>query len=302
MTPNTRNNTFTPLINGEISNVRRVGHSITNVAKTTKQSVQNFFKKPSLGGAVDGGAAALNVGANVAQTIGMVGGIIAVSGEVGAAIAAGGFLAAMMGPQAAVVAGVAGLALLAKQAYSNREASHKELSKYVWNMVDTLPPQTGGGTYTADQLATASSAALDLLKDGDSQIKLMGQKHADADAKFKDFVRKIETILNGVRSAPRNAQAQKLATAKTEIQAMYAAGVKTGGALFEYVRRCSHSGNYMQAAHMLSLGMREKMEPGSVAGKPQRDFFAGSPWANAQRDSFEKLDKAFETLKVGPYI
>ena len=67
MTPNTLNPSFSPLINGTVSNVRRIGHSITNVAKTTKQGVVNFLKKPTLGGVVDGGASVLNVGATAVR-------------------------------------------------------------------------------------------------------------------------------------------------------------------------------------------------------------------------------------------
>jgi hypothetical protein len=43
---------------------------------------------------------------------------------------------------------------------------------------------------------------------------------------------------------------------------------KSGGTIFEYARRCSHTSNYLQAPHLVALVMHEKFSPGLVVGHP----------------------------------
>src|SRR5579872_3814953 len=114
-------NIFSPLINEDIGRGRRVFHSATNYIRTIGPksiTVEN----------------SINAGLNTVGLLGGVSGAITLAGTVVAGTAAAGTLAvAFAGPQAAVVAAVIGLAVLAKGAYSNREAAHKKLSDYVWN-------------------------------------------------------------------------------------------------------------------------------------------------------------------------
>ncbi|MES2185655.1 MAG: hypothetical protein V4505_13970 [Pseudomonadota bacterium] len=292
-------NIFSPIVRGDhgmgVSWTRRVGHSASNYFTSIDRS--SF----SLGGTP---AQVLNVAGNVGGTLGGVAGVATIAG---AAVASGAFLAACAGPQVAVTAAVVGLALLVKGTYSNRESAHHKLKDYVWNLVDDQAPTKL--FVSVEELDSAADAAMTLLDDGKSQIKLLGSKLGAAQLKFADFNTKIVAVVNEFTTAKQNyglvapgpnrnmylgVHQTTMDRAKAKAEAMWAKESVQGGAIFEYVRRCSHTGNYLQAPHVVALAMKEKHSPGSVVGKVQTDYFAGSSIATNSRDAFTLLDTEYK--------
>lgn len=299
-------NIFTPLIKDpHVSSWRRVGHSFTNYFSSIDRSSFGFDSV---------GTKTLEQAGNFAGTAGLVGGSMTLAmGEAAVAgLAGAGFLAAVAGPQVAVTAGVIGLALLVKGTYSNREAAHIALSQYVWNMVDTEPPSKL--LNSAENLNDACDAAMTLLDDGKSQIKLLGNKLQKAQTELGSFHTTLKSktrilateearfrrAVAGPRgNAERLAARNKFNRTKTEINELMNEAMESDGAIFEYVRRCSHTGNYIQAAHIAALAMKEKLSPGSVTSLPPTDYFAGFQLAIHSRGLFVELEKEYKkALKV----
>ena len=285
-------NIFSPLINGEISRFRRVGHSTTNYFSTIGRSSVT----------VDN---AINTGVNLVGVAGGVSGAITLASTVAAGTATAGVMAlAFAGPQAAVATAVVGIALLAKGAYSNREAAHKKLSEYVWNLVDNENPKIAINSKAT--LETAADAAMYLLTEGGNQIKLLGSKHQAALTKFntlnttitakkvqieRDIAREQTHLAPGhmAAGAARQAIAQWKASFKTELEKTWEKETKPGGIIFEYVRRCAHVGNYIQAPHIVAMAMKENVDPGHIAAIAHTDYFANCPIADRSRKSFTDL-------------
>jgi hypothetical protein len=299
------NKTFTPLLEAEVSNLRRVSSSFTNWFSSIGRdsfTAENAFDTT------------MNVAGNASGTLGLVAGAATIAGS---AVAGGAFLAACAGPQVAVTAGVLGIVVLAKQTYSNRESAHRALAPLVWNLVDTQAPSACGGgnvqsvVYTADQLNTGASAALELLTDGQNQLKLLGEKLKAADIKFQEFntlilndQKRADQLTNRFNASRLPAERKALRVEYSQIKSktieQWKTNAESGGAIFEYVRRLSHTGNYLQAPYLLALAMQERAFPNSVVGKPQKDYFLGSPLA-ASRDVLKNIDSFYELMRVGHY-
>ena len=294
-------NVFTPIVKEHgVSNFRRVGHSFTNYFSSIDRSSFGFSSTSQK---------VVEQTANFAGTAGAVGGTLTLAmGEAAVAgLAGAGFLAAVAGPQVAVTAGVVGLALLIKGTYSNREAAHISLGQYVWNMVDTEPPAKL--LNTAENINDACDAAMTLLDDGKSQVKLLGSKLGAASAKLEIFhtslkakirildaeVTKYRGAVAGARGkSVRDAAQKKYSRTRVEIIAEMEEAMAQGGAIYEYVRRCAHTGNYIQAAHIVSLAMKEKLKAGSVTSVAQTDYFAGFQLAIDSRRLFAELEVAYK--------
>jgi hypothetical protein len=288
-------NIFSPLINGEVSHARRVWHSTTNYFSTIDLSPSNVAAQTA------------NTASNFAGVAGGVGGAITIQlGEAAAAgLAGAGFLAAIAGPQVAVTAAVVSVALLAKGAYSNREAAHRKLSEYVWNLIDDTAP-AHGRVFSQESLDDAADAATTLLDDGKNQLKLLGTKLQSAQQKFRTVNQRFETFVqraNRLKTSPgwrtpsmRNRVLDEFRQNRDEARAVWEKEIQSGGAIFEYVRRCAHTGNYLQAPHIISLALKQKISPGSVVGATQPDFFAGMTFATNSRGAFTTLDAAYKSI------
>jgi hypothetical protein len=307
-------NIFSPMIKQDVLFTRRIGHSFTNYFSSIDSNSFGFRNST---------ADVVGTAANVAGTVGAVGGAISIGmGQVAAGTVVGaGFLAAVAGPQVAVTTAVISLALLADATYSNRESAHKKLSDFVWNLVDNETP-TKGDTFDASGLEQAAGAAITLLEDGKSQLKLLGHKLRSAQVNFQALNTEIENDvksyndkLNLIRVIPKEINRGQLplssnpeyvkvltdlANIRTKLQATWDRESRPNGRIFEYVRRCSHTGNYLQAPHILSLAMQEKLSKDSVVNKKQNDFFAGFPLAKESRDAFTKLAEEYEKRNVMP--
>jgi len=292
-------NIFTPMI---------AGHSVSTFRKIT-HSAKNYFQSIDRSSFGFGSASTkvLEQAGNFAGTAGAVAGGITL-GMTEAAIAGlagAGFLAAVAGPQVAVTAGVVGLALLVKGTYSNREAAHIALSKYVWNMVDDQPPSVN--LDTADRLNDACDAAMTLLDDGKNQIKLLGSKYTAAKIKMDVLHQNMTTWSNEYRAkltlyntttdpAIKTQAGKDKDKIRDKFKDIWAKESKQGGAIFEYVRRTSHTGNYIQAAHIVALAMKEKLNTGSVTQVAQTDYFAGFEMATNSRQIFRELDVVYTVI------
>lgn len=317
-------NYFSQFVNDDISRTRRVFHSTTNYFRTIDRT--SFGLSPAgtkaqgvAGNVANAGGKALEGAANAAGVAGGVAGVLATVGV--ATAGAIGLGVAFGGPQAAIAAAVIGLVLLAKGTYSNRESAHKALSKYVWNYVDDLPPVEGVNFSTAS-LEDAADAALTLLDDGKNQIKLLGTKLTAKKAKFDTFQTRLQQLVTECNAArtqlaslplmisfgasaqgsnPAIAAAeQRVARMLKDIEKLWATESKVDGAIFEYVRRCAHTANYLQAPHIVALAMKEKHSPGSVVGKPQPDYFADCLLAINARASFTALSAEYEKRHLLP--
>ena len=293
-------NIFSHLLHDhDVSRARRVLHSATNYFSSIDRSSFGFGNASTQ---------IVNAASTFAGTAGGVGGAIALgmSATAASAVVGAGFLAAVAGPQVAVTAAVVGLALLVKGTYSNREGAHNALAKYVWNLVDDVPP-TNGVNFTQKGLEDAADAATTLLEDGKNQIKLLGKKLEASQVKFAalnnriqqmvtQFVTEKQNLDNLVRGGNAkliSAQREKVTKLYDELQNVWEKESKAGGAIFEYVRRCSHAGNYLQAPHIVALAMKEKHSPGSVVGVAQVDYFQGSMLAINSRNAFTTLEAEY---------
>jgi hypothetical protein len=292
-------NIFSPIIHNDVGNARRVFHSATNYFSSIDRSSFGFSNASTQ---------VVNAASTFAGTAGGVAGGIALglSATAASAVVGAGFLAAVAGPQVAVTAAVVGLALLVKGTYSNREGAHKSLTKYVWNLVDDVPP-TQGVIFTQKGLEDAADAATTLLDDGKNQIKLLGTKLQASQIKFAALNNRIQLLMTQFlkekdimdklppsrRSQLIGMQRAKVAELYAELENVWAKETKSGGAIFEYVRRCSHTGNYLQAPHIVALAMKEKHSPGSVIGVAQPDYFLGSTLATNSRNAFTTLETEY---------
>jgi hypothetical protein len=157
-------NMFSPLLHEDVGRMRRVGHSAYNHLQTVHVNPFGDHSSVSLNNLT-------NVGGQTMNVMGVVAGSAAIGFATGA-VATGEFAAAVAGPQAAVVLGVISIAMAVKGAYSNREASHKVLGKYVYDMVDDEAP----AAWTKESLKEAAKAANYLLSQGQNQFELVANK------------------------------------------------------------------------------------------------------------------------------
>ncbi|SIT00808.1 hypothetical protein [Insolitispirillum peregrinum] len=295
----TENPTFTPMLAKiEVSNVRRVSHSLTN-----------WFQSIDRGSFSASNVTNQTLGAfgNASGSLGLVAGAATLAGS---AIASGAFLAACAGPQVAVTAGVAGIVMFAKSAYSNREQAHQTLSQYVWNLVDDQRPPKS--LSTTQDLEKAADAALTLLNDGQNQLKLLPKKLQAASTRideFHEFLRKavadtnrLITEQNALSRSPVAAQRKggEIKKKSEEILKRFDTAMKPGGELFEYVRRLSHTGNYVQAPLVLAHSIKVSAEGNSpqAASVMDVDYFATSPLAQSRNVlmTYHKVYADFLTL------
>lgn len=274
---------------------RRVGHSASD----------------ALSGAYDrfmGGSNTDRLTA-VAEAGNVSAGILATGASVAAAASCTvAFTVAMSGPQAGVTLGLIGLALLAKEAYSDREAAHNAIQPHVWSIVDNVQPAT---VPSFDQLKTLAAACLTLQEDGKNQLKKIQSKYEERYHNYREFIKSITREIDESDKFKRLAQNSRNTMAQRtrlsgqagdhldEARRLIAAGQKPGGAIWEFVRRCSHISNYIQASEIVALAVRtELLTAGVVDPKFFRtDFFANSQFAKA-REIFFATDKMFAERRL----
>lgn len=282
---------------------RKISHSASNWArkKWHKRSREDIF---------DAAASLATDGAGLAGTaVGVVslagGGVVAASAAISV-----GLGAAVTAPITAVVVGVIGLGLMAKGAYSNREAAHAAMRPYVFNLIDNERPTREIHNNDAN-LLEASKHALYLMKEADSQFTLMGIKHktrADAFNKSwtefarvtcgltdKNFLRNKQFIIaNGgghtgiSQSNVRHLQIFQnmdltLNRAIVAMEDYQSKQFVQGGDVFELMRRLIKLGNYLQCAHIVSLNTYSTIK--------------GTPPINAGEDPFADWQFAKDTRK-----
>jgi hypothetical protein len=273
-------NMFSALLDGNVSHTRRVLHSAQNYFQTVHVNPFGDSSSVNLGNLTNVGGQAMNV-------MGVVAGSAAIGFATGA-VATGAFAAAVAGPQAAVTLGVISIAMAVKSAYSNREASHKALSKHVFNMVDDMEP----ALFTDATLKEAAKAANYLLSEGQNQFELVSSKYQTALAGFNKYLGTLDakiTIFNGPGTPVAKAKAKREATAE------FHAAQQPGGAIFQFVRRCSHTGNYLQAPHIMHLAIVEQLTPGKVVGQvgAHAKHFSDAHIVQTSRGMFTALHTKF---------
>ncbi len=299
-------NMFSPLLNEDVSRFRRVGHSAKNYLQTVHVNPFGDHSSINLDNLSNVGGQAMNV-------MGVVAGSAAIGFATGA-VATGAFAAAVAGPQAAVTLGVIAVAMSLKSAYSNREASHKALSPFVHNMVDDVaPPQ-----WTKEGLKKAAQAANYLLSEGQNQFELVSSKYQAAATSFRAYLVKLDAkvtafniakaaldahlrtpattpTLRQSHAAQRVNLSNQIIKIKKEAAAEYETAMQSGGAIFEFVRRCSHTGNYLQAPHIMHLAIMEELKSGEVTGPSQRHQggFNRAEIVTTSRTMFSELDAKF---------
>jgi hypothetical protein len=246
----------------------------------------------------------------------------AIAGLASQAAAGTAFVALVGGPQVAIGAGVLGLVLMCKEAYSNREKRHEELIPYVWSLIDDAPPRinilTSG---QSDDLDKAANHALYLMKEGAAQFERMGSKLKTAEDKFEKFMtdyfaltvalnfkqngKWVGTVLTDEWKVKRNAappsqrgaydaQAIKafdaFCKAKIAGDKMWGDACKQGNAIFEFMRRLSHIGNYLQCGHIINVAAFKRL--GSGATWVNADPLAQWTGTAYYRDRLKKISDA----------
>ncbi|BCG63645.1 MAG: hypothetical protein methR_P1373 [Methyloprofundus sp.] len=266
---------------------RNAANAAGNAAGNAVNAAKNTNFQPVLNAAERG----LDVTDEAATATGLV--------AIGTSIAAlsgstAGFVVAVGGPQVAITLGVVSLVGIAKGSYSNREAAHKKLQPYVWSLIDDeAPKQNIWGS--AENLEKAASAAAYLMKDAKSQYAQMGSKLKQAQEKFNSFWDSYklliehlimedrrsgqwvyESIINrphGMGNADLGAIGntfREIHNDKVKANAEWDKATKRGGAVFEFMRRLVHVGNYLQCAGIIqeatfaSLNKGGTVDPGDV--------------------------------------
>jgi hypothetical protein len=207
--------------------------------------------------------------------------IVAVAGVSGAAVTA------LTGPAVGITLGIAAILQTAKSTYSNREKAHAKLTDYVWSYIDDEPPRQ-----PLDD--DAKSAALGLLLDGQAQTNRLPSKLADAERKFNQFnveynkLVKYHTLFDVSKNDQKTLPSilPKLFEAEEKRQDLLDAAFASNGAIFEYMRRLVHAGNYIQATKIFAKVMEED-------DRPLEDFTI-SDKANDVRNMLKHLSDRFE--------
>ena len=77
--------------------------------------------------------------------------------------------------------------------------------------------------------------------------------------------------------------------------AEFHAAQQPGGAIFQFVRRCSHTGNYLQAPHIMHLAIVEQLTPGKVVGQvgAHAKHFSDAHIVQTSRGMFTALHTKF---------
>lgn len=285
-------NIFRELIEGKVGAGRRVAHSASNYYQGSFQSLKQW-KSKSGRDVVDAGGMTINVVANGLGTAGGVVGALSVAGHAAAGTATAVLIAS---PGAALMAGLIGVALVVKGAYSNRDAAHTALRDYVWSLVDACPPsQLQNDHFSKEGLLNAADAAAVLMADGKQQLKLLHSKLADATKRFDSFFMGLKDdhakYVRAKRDITNPTAQEECRNAQSSAQKRWAEQTVPGGAVFNYVRRLVHTGNYLQAPHIIAMAMKEVLEPGSVTGVVQKDYFAGSSVVQDYRKQLATLSQ-----------
>ncbi|APW43614.1 hypothetical protein [Rhodoferax saidenbachensis] len=234
--------------------------------------------------------AALNNIGQAGGLLGMGAGIAAIASSAAAGTA---FVMAVGGPQVAVTAGVLGLALMLREAYSNREKQHEKLIPYVWSLIDDEPPKINiHASGQSGHLDMAANHAIYLMKEADAQFEGMGRKLSLAEGKFEKFMDsygvaidllirndpgknkwigavKMEGWTAERKKAPPAQQGfydhhvlealESFNQAKINSEKMWAEACKQGNPIFEFMRRLSHVGNYFQCAQIINVATYTKL-------------------------------------------
>lgn len=276
---------------------RRVGHSASNFFSGTYDRLAGNSWQQNAVSAVETG--------NVAAGI-----MVTAASAAAAASCTAAFTAAMAGPQAGVTLGIMGLVLLAKEAYSDREAAHDAIQPHVWSLVDNVPPASVPDSAQLKQLA---AACLTLQEDGKNQFGLILSKYNDRHDRYIQHIKKITTQIdrrNSLDSQARspnrlltNTHRQKQAAAAREAHQeavrLIEEGQRPGGAIWEFVRRCTHISNYIQASEIVALAVRTEMLTGGTVNRSffTTDYFAGSKLSEA-RNIFFATDLIFKKYRL----
>jgi hypothetical protein len=245
--------------------------------------------------------------------------------QLASTVAAGSaFVAAVGGPQVAITAGVMGLALMVREAYSNREKHHENLIPYVWSAIDDVPPKINIlASGQSGHLDKAANQALYLMKEGAAQFEVMGKKLKAAEDKFEKFIvdyfaltlalnakqngKWVGTALTDEWKVKRNAvpPSQRGAYDDQVIKAfeafdkvkiagdkMWGDACKQGNAIFELMRRLSHVGNYLQCAHIINVATFTRLGSGIPwANTDPLAHWTGAPYYRARLKKISELKK-----------
>jgi len=213
--------------NIKVSVFRKMRHSLTNkISSSTKKDLGVI--------AIEQGSAAAGVvtfGASCAVAAG----------------SAAAFAAAMTGPQAGVALGLLGIVLAAKAVYSDREKAHNAITPYMFSLIDDARP-TPLPTDKA-QLEKLGGAALTLITDGQAQVSQGQAKLTSAEAAFYAWLSSYDLITkshNNYLKFRTLGHQQSVLQNEAKRQDLITKAEKPGGAIFDYMRRLVHFGNYMQ--------------------------------------------------------
>jgi hypothetical protein len=243
------NTTFSPFKTPGSTNVsmtRRVRHSLS-------QKFQSMTR----------GESALEA----ADKVALVGGTISASCTIACAVgAAGAFAVTASGPIAAGALGAVGLFLAAESTYSNRESAHNALQPHVWSYIDDEAPKSINDGNAKD----VGAAAISLISDGKPQIKLMDGKFQTAENAFNDFWRSYQESSRALthlstRTKPQIERMERILIAaynnNRKRNKILENAFNPGGAVYDFMRRLMHFGNYMQAPIVVGKVMQKDHTP-----------------------------------------
>lgn len=255
-----------------VSNFRRIGHSLTN---NLSARTHGFEAKDTAEAAYDVLDAANTVAGVVAN--------VAAWAAPLSTFAETAFVVTLTGPTFGTISGVVALAKLGYDAYSNREKRHEVLRQYVWSLLDDAPPAKNIFD-SDDNREDAAGAATYLMAEAAAQYKLMGSKLYDAQVGFNVFWIQFEQDIAPILTSPGCVAVKisaydtaalvpgffnNLPSNRATVEVRYRMeqdilkihqanknlkeAVEVGGAVFEFMRRLVHMGNYLQAPYIIHL-------------------------------------------------
>jgi hypothetical protein len=241
------NTTFSPFKTPGSTNVsmtRRVRHSLS-------QKFQSMTR----------GESALEA----ADKVALVGGTISASCTIACAVgAAGAFAVTASGPIAAGALGAVGLFLAAESTYSNRESAHNALQPHVWSYIDDEAPKSINDGNAKD----VGAAAMSLISE--PQMKLRDGKFQTAENAFNDFWRSYQESSRALthlstRTKPQIERMERILIAaynnNRKRNKILENAFNPGGAVYDFMRRLMHFGNYMQAPIVVGKVMQKDHTP-----------------------------------------
>jgi len=251
-----------------------------NTSRAYKSAKQKFQALGTLSGKEKGALAGVTIGNTALSGVSYGTAIAGYAGVTGSLLSVAGIATGPIG--AGILAGI-GLLKLAYESYTNVEKNHKILTPYVWTVIDSNMPEK----QLDDE---AGGAAMYLITEGEDQQAVALQDFITASRALEKWASKYnmmtymhEQYAKGILQKGDMHEKESERRAHVDAGFKSAGGVYGGGAVWEFMRRALHWGNYAQAYNICGMLMQDK------TALP--DFAIGNPTIGQIRTKIGELEK-----------